>query len=82
MESSGAISITKIYSFVLRTCYQERCRILLRFADLLEKHADEITALEVWDNGKPYEQAATDEIPLFIRLFRYYAGKQSRMQKY
>ncbi|PWA57942.1 delta l-pyrroline-5-carboxylate synthetase [Artemisia annua] len=52
----------------------ERCRILLRFADLLEKHADEITALEVWDNGKPYEQAAADEIPLFIRLFRYYAG--------
>lgn len=52
----------------------ERSRILLRFADLVEKHADEITALEVWDNGKPYEQAAGDEIPLFIRLFRYYAG--------
>ncbi|KAL7615098.1 hypothetical protein Lser_V15G07741 [Lactuca serriola] len=52
----------------------ERSRILLRFADLVEQHADEITALEVWDNGKPYEQAAGDEIPLFIRLFRYYAG--------
>ncbi|KVH87951.1 Aldehyde dehydrogenase domain-containing protein, partial [Cynara cardunculus var. scolymus] len=41
---------------------------------LKEKHADEITALEVWDNGKPYDQAAADEIPLLIRLFRYYAG--------
>lgn len=61
-------------------CYQERSRILLRFADLVEQHADEITALEVWDNGKPYEQAAGDEIPLFIRLFRYYAGKQCLIQ--
>ncbi|KAK9061723.1 hypothetical protein SSX86_018906 [Deinandra increscens subsp. villosa] len=52
----------------------ERSRILLRFADLVEKHAEEIAALEAWDNGKPYEQATGDEIPLFIRLFRYYAG--------
>ncbi|KAI7741379.1 hypothetical protein M8C21_000839 [Ambrosia artemisiifolia] len=52
----------------------ERSKILLRFADLVEKNADEIAALEAWDNGKPYEQATSDEIPLFIRLFRYYAG--------
>uniref|UniRef100_A0A251SJF6 Putative aldehyde/histidinol dehydrogenase n=1 Tax=Helianthus annuus TaxID=4232 RepID=A0A251SJF6_HELAN len=49
-------------------------KILLRFADLVEKHTDEIAALEAWDNGKPYEQAASVEIPLFVRLFRYYAG--------
>ncbi|XP_059670173.1 benzaldehyde dehydrogenase, mitochondrial-like [Cornus florida] len=52
----------------------ERSRIMLRFADLIEKHSDEIAALETWDNGKPYEQAAKAEIPLLIRLFRYYAG--------
>lgn len=52
----------------------ERSRIMLRFADLLEKHSDHIAALETWDNGKPYEQAANEEIPLLIRLFRYYAG--------
>ncbi|THG09997.1 hypothetical protein TEA_009985 [Camellia sinensis var. sinensis] len=52
----------------------ERSRIMLRFADLLEKHRDHIAALETWDNGKPYEQAANEEIPLLIRLFRYYAG--------
>ncbi|KAJ0469592.1 putative phenylacetaldehyde dehydrogenase [Helianthus annuus] len=55
------------------TAYQ-RSKILLRFADLVEKHTDEIAALEAWDNGKPYEQAASVEIPLFVRLFRYYAG--------
>ncbi|KAJ1439045.1 Aldehyde/histidinol dehydrogenase [Sesbania bispinosa] len=52
----------------------ERCRILLRFADLVEKHNDELAALETWNNGKPYEQAAKAEVPMFARLFRYYAG--------
>ncbi|KAJ7953639.1 Aldehyde dehydrogenase [Quillaja saponaria] len=52
----------------------ERQRILLRFADLLEKHNDELAALETWDNGKPYEQSAKIEVPMLVRLFRYYAG--------
>ncbi|KAJ3699292.1 hypothetical protein LUZ61_002997 [Rhynchospora tenuis] len=52
----------------------ERSRILLRFADLLDKHNDELAALETWDNGKPYEQAANIEIPMCSRLMRYYAG--------
>jgi len=52
----------------------ERSRILLRFADLIEKHNDDIAALETWDNGKPYEQAAHIEVPMFARLMRYYAG--------
>jgi aldehyde dehydrogenase (NAD+) len=53
---------------------QERSRILLRFADLIEKHNDELAALETWDNGKPYEQAAHIEVPMVARLMRYYAG--------
>ncbi|GMH01620.1 hypothetical protein Nepgr_003459 [Nepenthes gracilis] len=52
----------------------ERSKVLLRFADLVEQHNDELAALETWDNGKPYEQAATTEVPMFVRLFRYYAG--------
>lgn len=47
---------------------------MLRLADLIEKHNDEIAALETWDNGKPYEQSAKIEIPMITRLFRYYAG--------
>ncbi|KAL2546915.1 Aldehyde dehydrogenase family 2 member B7 [Forsythia ovata] len=52
----------------------ERSKIMLRFADLVEKHNDEIAALETWDNGKPYEQSANVEIPMIVRIFRYYAG--------
>ena len=48
---------------------------MLRFADLIEKHNDHIAALETWDNGKPYEQAALVEVPMVTRVMRYYAGK-------
>uniref|UniRef100_A0A1J3JN91 aldehyde dehydrogenase (NAD(+)) n=1 Tax=Noccaea caerulescens TaxID=107243 RepID=A0A1J3JN91_NOCCA len=52
----------------------ERSRIMLRFADLVEKHSEELASLESWDNGKPYQQSLTVEIPMLARLFRYYAG--------
>ncbi|OVA07612.1 Aldehyde dehydrogenase domain [Macleaya cordata] len=52
----------------------ERSRILLRFADLVEQNIEELAALETWDNGKPHEQSAQIELPMFARLFRYYAG--------
>ncbi|XP_022135275.1 aldehyde dehydrogenase family 2 member B4, mitochondrial-like [Momordica charantia] len=52
----------------------ERSRILLRFADLVEKHSLELAALETWNNGKPYEQSAKSELPTVVRLFHYYAG--------
>lgn len=48
--------------------------MILRFADLVEKHSDELAALETWDNGKPFDQAAKGELPSFVRLFHYYAG--------
>lgn len=51
----------------------ERSRIMLRFADLVEKNTDELAALETWDNGKTYEQAI-GEVEILARLFRYYAG--------
>lgn len=54
--------------------FQERSRILLRFADLVEKHTTELAALETWNNGKPFEQAAKTEVPVLVRLFHYYAG--------
>ncbi|CAK9330199.1 unnamed protein product [Citrullus colocynthis] len=52
----------------------ERSRILLRCADLIEKHMTDLAALETWNNGKPYEQSVKSELPLLVRLFHYYAG--------
>ncbi|KAL8493683.1 hypothetical protein ACS0TY_024757 [Phlomoides rotata] len=55
------------------SAYERSC-IMLRFADLVEKHSEELAQLETWDNGKPYEQALKSELPLVVRMFRYYAG--------
>ena len=54
---------------------KERSRVMWHFAYLLEDPNDQIAALETWDNGKPYEQAAKVEVPMLVRLFRYYAGR-------
>ncbi|TQD71906.1 hypothetical protein C1H46_042549 [Malus baccata] len=52
----------------------ERSRVLFLFADLNGKHSDEIAALETWDNGKPFEQAAEIEAKMLAPFFRYHAG--------
>ncbi|XP_024531002.1 aldehyde dehydrogenase family 2 member B7, mitochondrial isoform X1 [Selaginella moellendorffii] len=53
----------------------ERSKILLKYADLLEKHNDELATLDSLDSGKLYSQSQGVEIPHFVtRLFRYYAG--------
>src|SRR5580700_8659222 len=36
-----------------KTPASERGRLLLRLADLIDRHADELAALESLDNGKP-----------------------------
>lgn len=52
----------------------ERSLILNRFADLLEKHAPEIAALETQDNGKPINEASFVDLPMSIDNYRYYAA--------
>ncbi|XWS68981.1 hypothetical protein CRYUN_Cryun04dG0140500 [Craigia yunnanensis] len=52
----------------------ERSMVLFRFANLIDKHTEELATLETWDNGKTYEQAAKVELPMISRLIRYYAG--------
>jgi len=52
----------------------ERGRLLNRLADLIEKHQEELAALETLDNGKPYRDAIAADLPLTIKCYRYYAG--------
>lgn len=46
----------------------------MKFADLMEQHADELAALESLDNGKPLFMSKIADIPLAVDHFRYYAG--------
>jgi acyl-CoA reductase-like NAD-dependent aldehyde dehydrogenase len=50
----------------------ERGKILIRFADLMEAHADELAVLEVMDMGKPIGDAISIDIPASINSIRWY----------
>jgi aldehyde dehydrogenase (NAD+) len=52
----------------------ERGRIMYKLADLMEKHGEELAALETLDNGKPFANASNEDIPLSVKTYRYYAG--------
>ena len=52
----------------------ERGQILLRLADLMKQHADEIAALESLDAGKPIAGVLRQDLPAAIDTLTYYAG--------
>jgi aldehyde dehydrogenase (NAD+) len=52
----------------------ERQRLLLRIADLIEQHGEELAQLETLDNGKSLFESRNVDIPAAAETFRYYAG--------
>jgi aminomuconate-semialdehyde/2-hydroxymuconate-6-semialdehyde dehydrogenase len=52
---------------------EERSRILLRLADLIEQNLDELAELESRDNGKPVSLAKRMDIPRAVANFRFFA---------
>lgn len=53
---------------------EERGRLMFKLADLMEKNLEELAILESLDNGKPYIDSKTIDLPLAIYWIRYYAG--------
>jgi betaine-aldehyde dehydrogenase len=52
----------------------ERQLALLKLADLVEAHADELVALESENTGKPIGLTAEEEIPPMVDQLRFFAG--------
>ncbi|MGO9604671.1 MAG: aldehyde dehydrogenase family protein [Candidatus Binataceae bacterium] len=52
----------------------QRTRYLLRIAELIEQHADELAELESLDNGKPLSQSKAIDVAGSARFFQYFAG--------
>ncbi len=50
-----------------------RKAVLLRFADLIEAHGDELALLETLDMGKPVSHARTVDVPATARAIRWTA---------
>jgi acyl-CoA reductase-like NAD-dependent aldehyde dehydrogenase len=57
----------------------QRARYLLKVADLIDQHVDELAELETLDNGKALSQARAIDIPAAAETFRYYAGWCSKI---
>jgi aldehyde dehydrogenase (NAD+) len=52
----------------------ERGHILLRWAELLKKHTDEIVEIESLDGGKPISATLRQDFPAAVDTLTYYAG--------
>ena len=52
---------------------KERKRALLRLADLVEQHAQELALIESLDNGKPVDDALAADLPDAIETLRWHA---------
>lgn len=50
-----------------------RKRTLLRFAELIEQHAEELALLETLDMGKPIRDSRAVDVPATVNCFRWYA---------
>src|SRR5699024_11001503 len=57
-----------------KTSAQERSRVLLRIADVIEENLEEIAVAETWENGKAVRETLAADIPLAADHFRYFAG--------
>ncbi len=51
----------------------ERKRVLLRFADLISAHGEELALLETLDMGKPIRDSLAVDVPATVRCLRWYA---------
>jgi aldehyde dehydrogenase (NAD+) len=53
---------------------QERSRLLLKIADLIDANAERLAMIETLDNGKPIRETMAIDVPLSSDHFRYFAA--------
>jgi 1-pyrroline dehydrogenase len=53
---------------------KDRQLALLRLADRIEEHADELVKIEAENVGKPYDVTMSEEIPPIVDNLRFFAG--------
>jgi betaine-aldehyde dehydrogenase len=57
-----------------RSTPAQRAQVLLRLADLVEEHGEELARLEALNAGKPIGAVSNDEIPVMADNLRFFAG--------
>src|SRR5580765_7249624 len=78
---SSAVDVDAAYASAAKafeewgqTTPSERQQALLKFADAIESHADELIRLEAENTGKPHALTASEEIPPMVDQLRFFAG--------
>ena len=56
------------------TAASERSQILMKIADRIEEHLDDLALVESWDNGKAIRETKAADLPLTVDHFRYFAS--------
>lgn len=57
----------------------ERSHLIYKLADLMEANKLELAQLETLDNGKPFRETSTADVPLAIEHIRYFAGWSTKI---
>ncbi|PKA53821.1 Aldehyde dehydrogenase family 2 member C4 [Apostasia shenzhenica] len=57
----------------------ERGRVMMKFADLIERHEEELAILEAVDSGKPFHLNRAIDVPTAMNTLRYYAGAADKI---
>ncbi|KAI4724525.1 aldehyde dehydrogenase-like protein [Aureobasidium sp. EXF-10728] len=52
----------------------DRGILMNKLANLMEANTELLATIDAWDNGKPYSEALTGDLPEAISTIRYYAG--------
>ena len=53
---------------------RDRGQLMYKLADRMESELEDLARLESLDNGKPFGESSTADLPLAIDCIRYYAG--------
>ena len=73
-DVDGAVAAAKrAFPAWSRTPAEERSRLMLRLADLIERNAEELARIESLDNGKTVKLARAMDIPRAVANFRFFA---------
>lgn len=67
-------SASKAFTEWGQTTPSERQQALLKFADAVEKRADEFVKLESENTGKPWALTTSEELPPMVDQLRFFAG--------
>jgi len=63
-----------------RMAAAERGRLLLKLADAIEAHAEELAHLESLDTGHPIRDSRALDVPRTAACFRYFGGMADKLQ--